>query len=223
MAVASITEITNRFKRALMLVDVYGSALATTPKKRSFNSEVEITDIILEADELLCWDVRNTIGHEWAPTFFALSSALVHLDKIPASDAPLHLVTWSTTSNGTYAASEEGEKNDIVEAVKDYTLFGVAASDTYGYHDVQGNILFTTNPFTKITQVAWTRTSACQSPISFTAGILCTAIALAFRDGIDMPMIEYCEKKSTECRQMIRSGAMVLPELTQFNLQEQQQ
>jgi hypothetical protein len=93
--VASITEATKRFNRIMLLTDSYVVPLSNPPKRRSFNSDAEITDILLEADELLCLDIRNTVGHPWASKFFEESGVLSNGDKIPYSDAPLHRVTWS--------------------------------------------------------------------------------------------------------------------------------
>jgi len=220
MAVASITECTKRFNRLLFLTDSYTDALSSPPLRRSFNSDDEIEDIILEADELLMLDVRNTVGHPWAPTFFALSTALVHGDKIPASDAPISKVQWATTSGGTYQDSEEADKADIVEAIKDYTLFGASAADTYGYHIIIDGQLFTTSPYVKVTQSVWTRTSACQSPQSYTTAIILTAIALAPKEGLNQDLLNFASQQSMQFRSMIRSGAMLLPTVTQYGLAE---
>lgn len=48
MSVADINEITKRFNRILFLTDSYVVALASPPKRRSFSSDAEIADIILE-------------------------------------------------------------------------------------------------------------------------------------------------------------------------------
>jgi hypothetical protein len=177
--------------------------------------------MVLEADELLMLDVRNTPGHPWATTFYALSTALSNGDKIPASDSPIHRVTWSATSNGTYTDSEEADKADIVEAIRDYTLFGDAVTDTYGFHNVIDGQLYTTSPYVKVVQAPWTRTSACQSPQSYTTGVILTAIALAPKEGLDANLLEFAQARSNEFRQMIRSGAMLLPTVTQYGLGEQ--
>lgn len=219
MLVADITEITNRFQRALMLVDSWGASIGSTPKRRSFNSDAEIQTIILEADELLAMDIRQTPGHPWAPNFFALSDALVHGDAVPASDAPVHKVTWSATSNGTYAISEDGDETDIIEAVKDYTLFGSAAADTYGYHKITpAGILLTTSPFVKLTQAQWFRSSVCQCPQSFTTGILLAAIGLGLKDSMDVPLVNYAGRKSTEFRGLIRQGVIELPQMSEAEM-----
>jgi hypothetical protein len=221
MLVADITEITNRFQRALMLVDSWGASIGTTPKKRSFNSDAEIQTIILEADELLAMDIRQTVGHPWAPNFFTLSDALVHGDAVPASDAPVHKVTWSATELGAYAISEEGNENDIIQAVKDYTLFGAAAADTYGYHKITpAGIILTTSPFVKVTQAEWFRSSVCQCPQSFTTGILLTAIGLAYKDSLDVPLVSYADRKSDSFRMLIRQGAIELPQISDGEMEQ---
>lgn len=223
MAVADINECTKRFNRLLFLTDSYVTAISSPPLRRSFNSDTEIADIILEADELLMLDVRNTVGHPWASTFFTLSSALVHGDKVPASDAPINKVQWSTTSGGTYQDSEEADKADIVEAIKDYTLFGASAADTYGYHIIVDGQLYTTSPFVKLTQAPWTRTAACQSPQSYTTAVILTAIALAPKEGINQDLLAFAQGQSTQFRAMIRSGSMLLPPVTQYGLAEEAQ
>lgn len=212
---ADVTYIVNRFKRIVMAVDTYAAALANPPKKRSFNSETEITDIVLEADELLCLDIRETVEHPYAATFFTLSAALVHGDAIPASDGVIHAVRWSTTSGGTYILSEEGNKDDIISAVADFTIYGAAATDIYGYHYIERGVLYTTNPFTKVTQTQFTRTSACQAPQSYTNGILSTAVSIAYRDSMDIPVVEYYRRKSDEFRSMIRQKAETLPKMAE--------
>lgn len=218
--VANIDECLKRMNRTLMTTDSYVITLSSPPKKRSYNSDQELRDLILEADELLCWDVRNSVGHPWAPTFFDSNCCgiLRHLNKIKPSDAPLHAVEWLDTS--TWRASVECDKADIVEAVRDYTLYGAAASDTYGFHNIVGNILYTTSPSVRVTQANWGRDTACQSPITFTTAIIMLAIALSPKDGLDTNLLNYCDRKSAEFRQMIRGGDMLLPEVTQFGLGE---
>jgi len=215
MPIPDLVELGHRFKRVLMLVDAWGQTISSPPKKRSFDSEMEIQTILLEADELLCMDIRQSIGHPWASSFFTQSSPLTHGDAIPKSDAPVHKVAWSTESDGTYQLSEESFEADIIEAVKDYTLYGAEASDAYGYHKItQTGILLTTSPFVKVIQAQWSRTNLCQSPQSYSSGILVTAVALAFRDSIDIPLVSYCDRKSVELRTLIRQGIMRMPEVS---------
>lgn len=136
-------------------------------------------------------------------------------DAVLASGATL-VATWYD--------SEEGDRADIIEAVKALTagnnaMFGNALQ-TYGYHDIVASELFTTSPFVKVVQAPWTRTTVCQSPMSYTTGIILLAISLAPKDGLDVSLLEFANKKATEFRQMIRSGAMILPEVVEFGLNE---
>jgi len=216
MAVANITEIASRYNRLVFATDLYQRTLSSPPKKQSFNSDQEITDIILEADELLCLDIRNTIGHEWAPTFFALSAALQNGAPIPAMDAPVHKVTWSTAADGTYQDSEVSYKNDIIEAIKNPLRFGEQVSDIYGYHEIVASVLYSTSPYTKVTQCPWTRTAVCQSPQSYTTGVLAGALALTPKEGLDSGLITFAEKKFEEFRAMVRARAMILPEIVEW-------
>lgn len=221
MALASITKVTSRFNRMVFTTTEYQAALSSPPLRRSFNSDQEIQDIILEADELLMLDVRNTVGHPWASQFFTLSAALVNGDKIPACDAPVVKVTWATTSNGTYSDSEECDRADIIEAVRDYTLFGAAASDTYGYHNIVADILYTTSPFVKVTQPIWVRTSSLQSPESYETALVFTAISLAGKEGLDSDLLSFAQARSAEFRAMIRAGQMILPQVVAYGLGEE--
>lgn len=219
---ADINECTKRFNRLLLTTNSYVVPLSSPPKRRSFNSDDEIQDLMLEADELFMYDVRNTLGHPWAPTFFdeEACGCLCNLSAVPASDAPIHKVTYSA-DGATFYVSEEVDKADIIEAVRDYTLFGTVASDSYGFHNIVDNILYTTSPFNKITQANWSRLpNILQSPITFTTAIIMLAISLAPKDGLDVSLLTYAEKKASEFRQMIRNGAMLLPEVTKYGLSE---
>jgi hypothetical protein len=115
--------------------------------------------------------------------------------------------------------SLRGEDDDIIEAVKDYTLFGSVMADTYGYHKITaGGILLTTSPFVKVTQAQWFRSSVCQCPQSFTTGILLTAIGLAYKDSLDIPLVSYADRRSDVFRSMIRQGVIDIPEISDAEL-----
>lgn len=134
------------------------------------------------------------------------------------------LASGATLDGDIWYDSEEADRADIIEVVRattagNDTMFGPAVQ-TYGYHDIVAGELYSTSPFVKVTQAPWTRTTVCQSPMSYTTAIVLLGISLAPKDGLDPNLLKYADQKASEFRQMIRSGAMILPEVQEFGLNE---
>ncbi len=207
MAISSFTRIKERAIANLLANPSYTTTVSGDVGR--YVDSQEFIDAALQKDaELMTVAIENEKHWVRATLTPTLSSALQHNAVLPTGIVgKVQNVVWSTTSGGTYTDSVEAEnKESVLSANEDATIFGDGTTDNYGYHYIEGGKLFTTSPYNKVYYFSFTIGASPQSPEAFEDAIAQGVISTLFKDGSATPEIhEIAEKKFQQKLAEIRS------------------
>ncbi len=115
--------------------------------------------------------------------------------------------------DGTQALS----KDEIIAAINYPNIYGSSPNGvTAGHWFIEGDVLYSTSPLSKVLYTDYTLTTVPQCPQPYSNVIVAGAIAHLWKDGGDANQFDYYSKIYTGMMQMVAGGAMVVPAITSY-------
>lgn len=130
-------------------------------------------------------------------------------------------LTGAGSGNSTivlqYVDGEQAQSKDEILEVNTYPqVFGSLPGYVVGHWFVEGNILYTTSPFAKVTYTDYTLTSSPQAPESYLWAVVAGAVSHLLKDGGDDQMCSMYGSIYSGMMQSILAGNKAIPEISQY-------
>lgn len=114
--------------------------------------------------------------------------------------------------NGTQA----GTKDQIVQATQTPFVFSSNGYMNAPFWFIEGDVIYSSAPNTKVTYTDYTLTSSPQAPEPYLHAVVAGAVAELLKDGSDENMAMYYQNQYQGYLQMIMQGAKMIPEIASY-------
>lgn len=184
-------------------ITIANSLLTTGQKVRFTTTGTLPTGVVVATDY---WTIRDNDGIKFATSIYN-SNYGINIDLTGAGSGNSTIVIQYVD------AIRALTKGQVINLNENPQVYGSRPAYVANRWFIEGNVVYTSSPFCKVTYTDYTRTSALQAPESYTTAIIAGAVAKLSKDGFDTDLAQFYAQIYAQMLEEIRAGAKLTPEI----------